>query len=144
METEKVSKNLHLVAGKHEHNITHSVTPISASEIEKLEALNPQYVDRLFNIVEKSLEIEDKEMNRYFNTIEQEQSNDELAIISKDNMTTKSLQYATAITIFLIIAALVFTYFGFEYIAYIIVSVVIIAIIKGIFSGSSSKDKDPT
>jgi len=54
--TEKVSKNLHLVKG--EHSVIHSHTPISADEIERLQAINPDYVDRLFSIMEKSVEVE--------------------------------------------------------------------------------------
>ncbi len=138
--TEKVSKSMHLVAGKHEHNITHSIAPISASEIEKIEAINPEYVNRLFNIVEKSLDLEKQEMEKYFEAIDHEQQNDELEIIAKNERTIKSLQYATGLTVFLIIVSLIFAFKGQEGIAVAIVTVLLVSIIKGIFS--KNKDKD--
>ncbi len=130
--TEKVSKNLHLVKG--EHNITHSHAPISADEIERLEAINPEYVNRLFSIMEKSIEVEEKEVELYFEAVDKEQNNDELSIIEQSELANKSLTYSVFILIFLILSSLGFTLLGYPIIAGMIISSVIGVVIKAVLS----------
>jgi hypothetical protein len=139
IKAEKISgvAHLHLVEGQHNH--THSITPISASEVEKLEAINPDYVKELFSIINKSMELEKEEMNRYFDAIQKEQENDELAIIAEDAINSKQLKYATSLIIVLVIASAGFAYYGFKEIAYAIIGTLLIAIINGIFRKKDTK-----
>ncbi|WP_324172947.1 hypothetical protein [Sulfurimonas sp.] len=134
------TRNLHLVAGKHEH--THSVAPISASEIEKLESINPEYVDRLFSIMEKSVDVEEKEVSMYFEAVAREQENDELSIYAQNELSKKAIHYSTALVVFLILSAISFAYIDLEYISLALVSTVIGVVVKAIMKDNSKTEPD--
>ncbi|WP_455755935.1 hypothetical protein [Sulfurimonas sp.] len=141
---EKVTttQNLHLLAAKHEHAHTHSVAPISASEIEKLEAINPDYVDRLFSIMEKSVAVEEKEVNMYFEAVAKEQENDELYIYAKTDISKTAIHFSTGLVIFLILSAIGFAYFDLVYIAGALVTTVIGVVVKAIMKDNTPTESD--
>ena len=134
--TERVSKNLHFIKG--EHNVNHSHSPISADEIERLVAIDANYADRLFTIMEKSVELEGKEVELYFNAVKKEQENDELSILEQSKIGTKSLYLSVIVLTFLIFSAAGFAYMGKDLIAAGIVTAVIGVVIKAIM-GKSDK-----
>lgn len=138
-QAEKVSKNLHLVRGEHKVNHSHSHAPISADEIEKLVSINPVYADRLFDIMEKSVSLEGREVELYFEAVRKEQENDELAIISQEKIATQSLYISSAIILFLIISSIAFVYLKESWIAFAIVSTVIGVVIKALMGKSEKK-----
>ncbi len=138
--TEKVSKNLHLVKG--EHSVTHSHSPISADEIEKLVAINPDYADRLFDIMEKSLDLEEKEINLYFKAVDKEQENDELAIVKQADIAKNSLVLSSVTLVFLILSAVGFVYMEQPWIAGLVMSSVVGVVIKAIMGKKASKEDE--
>jgi hypothetical protein len=137
--TEKVSNHLHLVAGEHKHNHTHSITPISADEVQKLNDINPVYVDRLFDIIDKSLESERQESISYYKAVEKEQQNDELSIIKKSEDATKAMRYAFSAISFLMLCGSLLIYFNHELIGGTVVTTVLLGVAKAMLS---KKDKN--
>lgn len=131
-------KHLHLVSGQHNHKHTHSVTPISADEVEKLHNIDPALVPRLFNIIENSLEAEKEETKKFYEAVEREQENDKLAISSKYDSDKKAMNYAFITIFFLMIAGSILIYFGFELIGGAIVTTVLLGVAKAMLS---KKDK---
>ncbi len=134
-----VSQNLHIVAGKHQHDITHSVAPISATEIEKLENINPKYVDRLFDIIEQSVRVEEKEKILYFDAIKREQENDKLSIEKQAELKNKALSLSGKVILGMMLSAILFAYLGYELIAGAIVTTGLAGIIKAILSRNKKK-----
>ena len=92
----KESHSLHLVGGRldHNHNITHSHTPISASEIEKLDAINPEYTKELLSIMKTTIENDRYETESFYKSVDKEQENDRREIESNFEQKTRSAKYA--------------------------------------------------
>lgn len=132
-------EHLHLVKG--EQQVNHSHSPISASDIEKLEAINPQYVKDLFSIMQKSIEVEENETNKFYTAIEKEQSNDRLAIEKDSKNKSDAMKLAIFVMVFLMISGSVFVYFGYEIIGGSIVTTVLLGFIKALFTGNSKKEE---
>eukprot|EP01156_Anaeramoeba_ignava_P019090 Anaeramoba_ignava/a94299_279.p1 GENE.a94299_279~~a94299_279.p1 ORF type:complete len:166 (+),score=35.76 a94299_279:351-848(+) len=91
---QRVSKNLHLVGGKLDHNHIHSHAPISASEIEKLDAINPEYTKELLSIMKTSVDNDRVETEYFYAAVDKEQDNDKLAIQSNYEQKTRAARYA--------------------------------------------------
>lgn len=138
-EIEKVSKNLHLVAGKHEHTVNHSHSPMSASEIEKIYAINPNYVDKLLDIIETGLENDKKDREAFYKAVEKEQENDKLAIQGDISTKKTSMYIAGGIVFSFLITSLVFLFQGQPEIAGGILTVGLIGVVTALFS--KAKDK---
>lgn len=138
-EIEKVSKNLHLVAGKHEHTVNHSHSPMSASEIERLYAINPNYVDKLLNIIETGLENDKKDREAFYKAVDKEQENDKLAIQGDISAKKTSMYIAGGIVSAFLITSLVFLLQGEPEIAGGIITIGLIGVVSAIFSRSKDK-----
>lgn len=138
-EIEKVSKNLHLVAGKHEHTVNHSHSPMSASEIERLYAINPNYVDKLLSIIETGLENDKKDREAFYKAVEKEQENDRVAIQGDISTKKTSMYVAGGIVSAFLITSLVFLFQGQAEIAGGIITVGLIGVITSIFSRTKDK-----
>ena len=132
------SENLHLVKGEHNHQVTHSHTPISADEIQKLEEINPEYVDRLLTILEKSVDTESRERDLFFKAVEKEQENDKLAIEKESELKDKSMSFASKIIFSFLGVSIGCLYFGYWQITSVIITVGLVGVLKAMFS----KDKD--
>jgi hypothetical protein len=135
----KLSQNLHIVAGNHHHDVIHSVAPISATEIEKLESINPEYVNRLFNIMEQSIQTEEKERALYFDAIEREQENDKLSIEKQAELKNNALLLSGKVILGMILSSLIFAYLGHEIIAGAIITTGLVGIVKAILSKNKKK-----
>ncbi|MFW9627728.1 MAG: hypothetical protein ACMV1K_13460 [Sulfurospirillum sp.] len=133
-------EHLHLVRG--EQQVNHSHSPIPASDIEKLYAINPKYVDELFSIMKESVEIEKQETNNFYSAIEREQANDKLAIEKDAKNKAEAIRLIIFVVIFLMISGSAFVYFGYEVIGGAIVTTVLLGIIKAFFTDSNKK-KEP-
>jgi len=133
LQQEKEKANLHLVAGEYKLNHTHSITPISADELEKIYNINPEYVDRLLNIVEDSLKIEKEENEKFYKAIDKEQENEKLEIIKKHDIANKSLIFASIVIVIFMTIGSILLYFGHEYVGGAMLTTVIATIIKAIF-----------
>lgn len=130
-------EHLHLVKGEQQVNYSHS--PISASDIEKLEAINPLYVKELFTIMKESVEVEKQETNNFYAAIEREQSNDKLAIEKDSKNKSDAMKLAIFVMMFFMISGSVFVYFGYELIGGSIVTTVLLGFIKALFLGGNKK-----
>lgn len=133
----KLSHNLHLVKG--EHNVVHSHTPVSADEIQKLQDINPEYVDRLFKIIEKSVDIELIEKDLFYKAIEREQENDRLAIEKESETKNKAMTFAFIVISFFIALTTGCFYFGYWEIGSLIITVGLVGILKAIFTQDDKK-----
>lgn len=132
-------EHLHLVKG--EQQVNHSHSPISASDIERLEAINPQYVQELFSIMKESINIEKQETNNFYAAIEREQSNDKLAIEKDAKNKSEAIRLVIFTVVFLMISGSVFVYFGHEVTGGAIVTTVLLGIIKAFFTNSGKKEE---
>lgn len=137
------SRHLHLVAGKHDHKHTHSLSPISADEVEKLHNINPEFVTRLFKIIENGLDAEKEETNQFYEALEREQENDKLAITSKANNDKRAMNYAFFTIFFLVAVGSIFIYLDFGYVGYPLVTVVLLGVVKAmLWNKNNGEDKD--
>ena len=136
---EKVAKSLHFVRG--EHNINHSHTPISADELERLVAINPEYVQRLFSIIEQSVTLEGREIELYFDAVKNEQEKDKEFSRLQEKIASKSLYVSSAVIVFLIGSAVLFVWLKQPLIAGAVVSTVIGVVVKAIMGKSSENEK---
>ena len=133
------SENLHLVKGEHKHNVTHSHTPISADEIEKIQSINPEYVDRLFTIVENSIDTERRERELFFNAVDKEQENDKLAIEKESETKKFALIFALAIILSFLAVALFCFYKGYWQVGSVIITVGLVGVIVPLYSKGKNK-----
>ncbi len=130
----KFAHNLHLVKGEHKHNITHSHTPISADEIERIEKINPEYVSQLFNLLDKSLEIEKHDREMFYSAIDKEQENEKLSTIKQSEDNQKSMKFAGFTIAVFLTTSLIFASIGETIIAGGIITVGLLGVIKAIFT----------
>ena len=133
------SENLHLVQGEHKHQVTHSHTPISADEIQKLQDINPQYVDRLLTILEKSVDTEAKERELFFSAVDKEQENDKLAILKESELKTNAISFATKIIFSFLSVSTVCFFLGYWEIGSFIITVGLVGVLKSMFSKAEDK-----
>lgn len=135
-------EHLHLVAGQHNHrhSVTHSVAPISADEVERLNNIDPLLVNRIFSIMETSLEIENSEQKKFYEAIQREQENDQLSITSKHNSENKAIKYAMFTMVFLILSGAGFVYFGYDWIGGGLITTVMLGIIQSILKREHKKE----
>jgi len=138
---DEASKHLHLVKGQYDHKHTHSVTPISADEVEKLHNIDPTLVTRLFNIIETGLEAEKEETKKFYEAVEREQENDKLAITSKANNDKRAMNYAFSTIFFLVIVGSLFIYFNHEYIGGAILTSVLLGVVKAMLGKKDKSEK---
>lgn len=141
LKQDEASKHLHLVKGQYDHKHTHSVTPISADEVEKLHNIDPTLVTRLFNIVEAGLEAEKEETKKFYEAVEREQENDKLTITSKANNDKRAMNYAFFTIFFLVIVGSLFIYFNHEYIGGAILTSVLLGVVKAMLGKKDKSEK---
>ena len=127
------AKHLHLVAGQHNHKHTHSLSPISADEVEKLHNINPELVDRLFKIMENGLIAEEQENKKFYEALEREQENDRLAITTKAENDKNAMKSASSIIVLLIIVGSVLIYFNHEIIGGTVLTTVLLGVARAMF-----------
>jgi hypothetical protein len=130
----ELEKHLHLVAGNHKHSHTHSISPISADEIEKLHHINPQYATRLFDLLQDGLDAEKQEAKSFFDAVEREQANDRLLIESEKKNNNKAMLLSFSAMVILMLCGTGLVYFGYEYIGGAVLTTVIMSVVKSILS----------
>ena len=141
-ERQKLNANLHLIAGEHKHNHTHSITPISADEIQKLSNIDPSYPNRLFTLMENSLDAEKEETKRYYDAIQREQDNDKLSILKQSNDNSIAIIASFVAMVFFMICGSILIYFNHEVIGGTIVTTVLGGIVKAILTKKNNKKED--
>jgi len=139
---EKVAKNLHFHKGEYDHKHTHLITPISADEIEKLNSINPTYAYKLFNIIEKSLDIEKEDSKNFYEAIQREQENEKLSIIKNYEDNKRTTFFAFFTLIFLTACGSILIYFGHKYIGGLLLSTVLVSIIQAILFKRKNKKEE--
>jgi len=140
--TKSLNANLHLVAGEYKHDHTHSITPISANEIQSLYDIDPSYPERLFTLMENSLEGERKETQRYYDAVEREQENDKLSITTQSRDTKLSILMSVFSMVFLTVLGSILIYFEHEVIGGTIVTTVLLGIVRAILLKKSTSKLD--
>jgi predicted amino acid-binding ACT domain protein len=143
--TQKVFSNhnhLHYVAGEHKHNVTHTITPISADEIERIHSVSPELVDRLFNIIESSLEAEKQETQNFYNAVEREQKNDELSILKQSENNQKAVKYSFLSMIILMICGIIAIVSGYPWIGGAIMTTVLLGVVRAILKQKEPKEEN--
>ena len=140
-EVDKVSKNMHWVAGKHEHNVNYSHSPISASEIEKLCEINPSYADKLIAIIETGLENDKKDRESFYAAVDKEQDNDRLAIQGEISAKKISMLVAGGIVFGFLISAMIFAFLKQYEIAGGIITIGLVGVLTAIFTNNGNKTK---
>ena len=136
----EASKHLHLISAKYDHKHTHSVSPISADEVEKLHNIDPTLVPRFFEMIENGLESEKEESRRFYESVQREQENDRIAITSKYNNDKNAMNYAFITIFFLMIAGSAFIYMGFEFIGGAVVTTVLLGVAKAMLQKKQEKE----
>ncbi len=96
-------------------------------------------MDRLFDIIEQSVLVEEKEKILYFDAIKREQENDKLSIEKQAELKNKALSLSGKVILGMMLSAMVFAYFGYGYIAGAIVTTGLAGIIKAILSRNKEK-----
>jgi len=143
--TQKVFNNhnhLHYVAGEHKHNVTHTITPISADEIERIHKIDHSYADRFFNIIESSLEAEKQETQNFYNAVEREQKNDELSILKQSENNNKAIKYSFLSMIILMICGIITLALGYPWIGGAIMTTVLLGVVRAILKQKEPKEED--
>lgn len=141
--TQKVFNNhnhLHYVAGEHKHNVTHTITPISADEIERIYNINPDFANRLFTIIESSLESEKQETQSFYNAVEREQKNDELSILKQSENTQKAIKYSFISMIILMLTGIATLALGYPWIGGAIMTTVLLGVVRAILKQKDDKE----
>lgn len=132
--------HLHYVAGEHKHNITHTITPISADEIERINNISPELVSRLFSIIENSLEAEKQETQNFYDAVEREQKNDELSISEQSQNTKKAIKYSFISMIILMISGIITLALGYPWIGGAIMTTVLLGVVRAILKQKEPKE----
>ncbi|MDS1371052.1 hypothetical protein RJ999_08090 [Aliarcobacter butzleri] len=138
----EASKHLHLVKGQYDHKHTHSVTPISADDVERLHNIDPTLVPRLFGIIESGLQAEKEETKKFYEAVEREQENDKLAITSKADNDKKAMNYAFFTIFFLVFVGALFIYFNHEYIGGAVITTVLLGVVKAMLGKKDKSEKE--
>jgi len=134
-------EHLHLVKG--EQQVNHSHSPIAATDIEKLHALNPKYAEDLFDIMKKSVKVEEEETSKFYNAIDKEQDNDKLAIERNSENKKLAMILATSLIVIMLISGIGLIYYGYSKIGGSLITVVMLGVVKSMLTGKSDKSEKP-
>jgi hypothetical protein len=137
---ERLNPSLHLVAGKHEHNVTHSHVPISASELEKLNLINPKYADTLLEIIKSGIENDKKDRESFYAAVNKEQENDRLAIEGQVKNKQTSMIVAGAIVFGFLAASMAFLAVGQYEIGGGLITIGLIGVLTAIFKKEKTNE----
>jgi len=137
----KLTQNLHLVGGKLDHNITHSHAPISASEIEKLEAINPEYAKELIGIMKNSIKNDGLETELFYKAVDKEQDNDRRSIDASIEIKKEAMKTARYIITGFILLDLICLALGQYELAAAITTVGLVGVVRAIFLNKKEEDE---